>query len=251
MKDQLILHCGSEDATIGDLARLPAPKKRGVLHTPIPHIDILQMAEESLARQGFSVIRRRIGLSPQDDSMFATLMLERTLGDKSARIAAGVRNNHTKRFGGGFVLGEKVFVCDNLGFFASIMALHKHTPSILEELPKRIDNAVSQIPRFLEDRESQIARLQERALTDKEANDLMIRAVRAKAASVSTMPTVIREWYEPSFKEFKPRNAWSLYNAFTFAAKKRFEGRAWGVNEAATSTMKLGKLFDPLTASLN
>ena len=29
------------------------------------------------------------------------------------------------------------------------------------------------------------------------------------------MPDVVQEWREPSHSEFRPRNLWSLFNAFT------------------------------------
>ena len=47
------------------------------------------------------------------------------------------------------------------------------------------------------------------------AHDLTIRAVDCAAITTSQIPDVLREWRTPSHAEFEPRNAWSLFNAFT------------------------------------
>jgi hypothetical protein len=47
----------------------------------------------------------------------------------------------------------------------------------------------------------------------------MIRAVEVGVLPVSTLPKVISEWREPEQNDFRPRNTWSLVNAFTEALK--------------------------------
>jgi hypothetical protein len=35
------------------------------------------------------------------------------------------------------------------------------------------------------------------------------------AITASQVPSVVHEWRVPSHREFRPRNLWSLFNAFT------------------------------------
>ena len=53
-------------------------------------------------------------------------------------------------------------------------------------------------------------------------NDIHHRGcyVDADAITNSQIPEVIDQWREPDHQEFQPRNAWSLFNAFTEATKK-------------------------------
>jgi hypothetical protein len=54
---------------------------------------------------------------------------------------------------------------------------------------------------------------------DRRAHDLIIRAVDCRAITTSQVPKVVDEWRNPTQREFRPRNLWSLFNAFTEAYK--------------------------------
>ncbi|HPA18698.1 MAG TPA: hypothetical protein PLU30_13185 [Verrucomicrobiae bacterium] len=43
----------------------------------------------------------------------------------------------------------------------------------------------------------------------------MIRAADRRAITASQIPDVLDEWRHPEHEAFRPRNAWSLFNAFT------------------------------------
>jgi hypothetical protein len=59
----------------------------------------------------------------------------------------------------------------------------------------------------------------DKPVQDWRAHDLVIRAVDCRAITTSQVPDVLQEWREPSHREFRPRNLWSLFNAFTEAYK--------------------------------
>jgi hypothetical protein len=48
---------------------------------------------------------------------------------------------------------------------------------------------------------------------DWRAHDLVIRSVDCRAITTSQVPDVVQKWREPSHREFRPRNVWSLSNA--------------------------------------
>jgi hypothetical protein len=52
-----------------------------------------------------------------------------------------------------------------------------------------------------------------------EAHDLIIEAFRAGACTSTQIKRVVNQWHVPNHSEFKPRNAWSMFNAFTEVLK--------------------------------
>src|SRR5262249_12084755 len=83
--------------------------------------------------------------------------------------------------------------------------------------------------------------LQDCDLTDQAAEALMLRAWEASLISHKVLPKVIQEWRQPTFPEFEPRTAWSMFNAFTTALGPR---ATTNPQEHARLTMQLGGLVD-------
>ena len=54
---------------------------------------------------------------------------------------------------------------------------------------------------------------------DKLAHDFMVRSIDAGAMTLQMLPQVLKQWREPNHPEFSARTAWSLFNAYTEAAK--------------------------------
>ena len=57
-------------------------------------------------------------------------------------------------------------------------------------------------------------------LTDSRAHYLVVRATDCRAITTSQIPSVLAHWRKPEHEEFHPRNAWSLFNAFTEVFKE-------------------------------
>jgi len=93
--------------------------------------------------------------------------------------------------------------------------------------------------RFLQIDE-RIARYPDRRVTHPQAHDLVIKAVDCQAITPSQIPAVLKEWREPTYEDFRPGNAWSLFNAATDFMK--------GINPnvVMNRTQALHGLFDGL-----
>ena len=59
----------------------------------------------------------------------------------------------------------------------------------------------------------------DREMSNAEAHDLIVRALDARAITTTMVPKVLEQWRSPNHPEFKDRNLWSLYNAFTETLK--------------------------------
>lgn len=95
----------------------------------------------------------------------------------------------------------------------------RHTANVFRDLPDLIYKMLSQVSSLRERQESEITRMKQRGLTDAEAHDLMVRAVKTGILPASRLPRVIDAWEEPEHEVFRPRVAWSLFNAFTEVQK--------------------------------
>ena len=52
-------------------------------------------------------------------------------------------------------------------------------------------------------------------IPDWAAHDFVVRAMDCGAITPSQVQGVVQEWREPTHREFRPRNLWSLFNGFT------------------------------------
>jgi len=64
-----------------------------------------------------------------------------------------------------------------------------------------------------------VATMKALTLQPAQAHHLMVEAIRAHVLPASRLPKVLEAWEEPRHKDFAPRTAWLLFNAFTEVAK--------------------------------
>ena len=81
------------------------------------------------------------------------------------------------------------------------------------------ERAIGQLQDRWQHQETRINRYREQSLADRDAHDLMVRAVDVGVCPVTSLTKVVQEWREPSHEAFRPRTVWSLFNGFTEALK--------------------------------
>jgi hypothetical protein len=131
----------------------------------------------------------------------------------------GIRNSHDKTFPAGIAAGAQVIVCDNLSFSGEVKLARKHTRFIIRDLPRLVQSAVGKLMDRWHHQDTRLATYKLADIDDRTAHDLVIRACDVGVVPNRTIPEVLREWRQPQHAEFEPRNAWSLFNAFTEALK--------------------------------
>jgi len=240
----LLLHCGGTRATREDLLAVPTPPATGSWF-PLPHLDLLAEVEEQLTGCGFEVESSAHALSHGGARYFGVIQV-RLPSVQTAGYGwiVGLRNSHDKTCPAGLVAGTRVLVCDNLAFTGEVKLTRKHTRHAVRDLRHLTARAVGRLgDRFgLLDR--RIAAYREVDIADAAAHDLVVRAVDCRVIATGQVPHVLREWRTPRFEEFRPRTAWSLFNAFTEILKRANPHTSFSRGEA------LHGLFDTV-ASLN
>ncbi len=90
---------------------------------------------------------------------------------------------------------------------------------MFRDLPDLIYRMLSQVAAMRERSDGEIAAMKLRELRPAHAHHLMVEAIRANVLPASRLPKVLEAWEEPRHREFSPRTAWSLFNAFTEVQK--------------------------------
>lgn len=221
MKSNLTLHCGAHLVQREQVVESKTPQ---ATHSwcPIPHGEFVAQVEKALSLQQMTVVEQAHSLTHDGNRYFGLMQVSncKSTGDDYGYVV-GLRNSHDKSYPAGLVVGATVFVCDNLSFSGEIRMARKHTVNIARDLPVLTARAVGLLAQKWTSMNDRIALYKAAQLTDKDANDFMIRAIESGIAPVRQLDTIIKEWRAPRHPEFaETKNAWRLYNAFTEAAKE-------------------------------
>jgi len=233
----LYLHCGSVPTDLNNINAAFTPQATET-HRPISHSDFLDTVEDGLSRSGLTVDSRSYGLSHDDNRMFSLFELSREGGENGTfKNVLGIRNSHDKAFSAGLVCGSKVFVCDNLAFSGEIKMNRKHTTHIMRDLPNLVYHMIGQVVEGWMNQEARYEGYQATNLDQSGADEIVGAALRNEAIPPSKHRKVLDEWNEPRHDEFKPRNAWSMFNAFTEVMKS-------SPSQLTNRSIRLHKVFD-------
>lgn len=215
----LMLHCGGRTADLDTVSNVATPNPEGIWH-PIPHIEVHNAVTRSVNRLGLTVANQVHALGRGGNHYFGLYQLV-TDENPEMGLVLGTRNSHNKEFLAGIAAGEGVFACDNLAFWAEVVLGRKHTTHIMRDLPGLCDKAVGMLAERWTTAAKRVDAYKAHALADTEVHDFAVRAIDADVIPVRSLPTVLKEWREPSHAEFTEngRSAWRLYNAFTEAFK--------------------------------
>jgi hypothetical protein len=214
----LVLHAGAHEATREQVFETPTPEATETW-TPIPHSTLLSLVTAAITASGQVITREGFGLWRNGQRFFGVMEVRNGQRHDDYSMLVGVRNSHDRSFAASLGLGTRVFVCDNQAFSAEVQIARIHSKFILRDLPGLVDKGVALLhdKRGYQDR--RIDAYKGYALGDKDAHDIVIRALRARIINVQRVDKVVAQWYEPDHDAFAPRNAWSLFNDFTEALK--------------------------------
>jgi hypothetical protein len=207
---------GGGNATLEELALIPVPQATAT-YVPVSHFDLANKVK-AIACDMFRALptSESFQLARNGNQMFGVITFP---GENGTGISVGLRNSTDKSMSIGFCVGAEVFVCSNLSFKGQIVVLKKHTQNVLTALE---DSAISILYKartvygsLLEDFE----RLRLIDLDNFQAYKALGVLYGHGVLSPRQLPKALEQWHEPTHDAFKPRNAYSLYNACTEAMK--------------------------------
>jgi hypothetical protein len=219
----LCLHTGAFKVEREQLALAITPA-RTPTWVPIAHDRLLANVLATLERNAFTVVSEAHGLTRDGARYFGLLQVANGHNADDFGLVIGQRNSHDKSFPAGLVIGASVFVCDNLSFSGEVKLARKHTAHVERDLPQLVDRAVGRLADLRHTQEQRFLTYKRAELGDREAHDLLIRAVDARVLPITKLPDVLREWREPRHPDFRDgKTGWRLFNAFTEILKGQLD----------------------------
>lgn len=214
----LCLHCGASEVPRKALALVPTPKPTKTWR-PLAHEEFVRQIEWELPRYGLDVVHEAHALTHDGTRYFGLIQVQNGCNSPDYSWVLGLRNSHDRSLTAGLVAGSQVFVCDNLAFSGEVSISRKHTVRILEDLPGLIGDALGCLLLMFKTQDQRVERYRTTPLNDAAAHDLTIKALDSGVVCASKIPRVLKEWREPTHEAFRPRTAWSWFNAVTEAIK--------------------------------
>jgi len=231
---QLVSHVDTDIVSRAELRALPMLEPTRTFK-PIPHIELVDMLELVLRENQIRIEEERFALRRDGSVLFGVLLL--AYGETAdGRAALGLRTANNKTMSIQLCAGLSVFVCDNLAFRGDMIALkRKHTSGL--NLRIELAGAILRFQEHFGRLAGEVEHLKARALPDVEAKAMIHDAFASGLMPVRFLPEVSQGYFAPELPEFEPRNAWSLHNAFTGAAK------SMPITTRLPAIQALGKFF--------
>jgi hypothetical protein len=184
----------------------------------VPHIELVETLESALAVSHIAIRKEQFALRRDGSTLFGVLQLVyEDTPDGTAALGLRTANNRTMSIQ--ICAGLSVFVCDNMVFRGDLIALNrKHTVGL--HLRTELNHAVLRFQDHFGKLTGEILNLKERGLVDTDAKAIIHDVFVHGIMPIRLLPEVSNLYFEPFVDEFRPRNAWSLHNAFTAAAKE-------------------------------
>lgn len=247
----LMLHCGAYQVDRKEVYGVETPEATET-HFPVPHTLLLEEVEKNLEGNGYEIVNQSHALTKAGQRYFGLLEVRKPqvvevegerltsgdpgdglhltrrefvhLDDPSVKpdygLVIGLRNTHDCSYCAALTMGNRVFVCDNLSFSGEVLIGRRHTKNIRRDLPLMIPRAFGALSVERVNMETRISAYKDAEITDEQAHDMILRSlVDENIFPASKIKSVVNEWRRPSHEEFEPRTVWSLFNAYTEAAK--------------------------------
>lgn len=250
--------CNRKEAFAMDL--IPASTRT---YQPFSNKELVMMINKVAGMFGMTLIDEQLGMDLKGMRFFCVYSIEGLdfFGGR-IKLTIGGCNSYNRSMSGRMCIGADVIVCSNSAFYAYTdeetgingMAIAEHRPGIYDGLFQKIEACFAGIEEFRNRQEMFYGQLDDRTLTEREAYHLIIKAAQAQVVKKTRILRVAEEWdwqekgpqndeeektriWHP---EFKPRTAYSLFNAFTEVQKDQMQANPVNTN---ISTMSLTKFF--------
>ncbi len=214
---QLLSHIDTDLVTREQLALVETPDATRSFK-PVPHIELIDTLEHVLQLNQITIRKEQFALRRDGATLFGVLHL--AYHDTPDGMAAlGLRTSYNRTMSIQICAGLSVFVCDNMVFRGDLIALNrKHTAGL--HLRTELNHAILRFQDHFGRLTGEIKNLKDRSLTDEHAKGIIHDVFVQGILPIRLLPEASNLYFEPFVDEFRPRNAWSLHNAFTAVAKE-------------------------------
>ena len=222
--------CTRNSSTEMDVRMVPVPETTRS-YTPMPHGDLIDTITTQLSHHlsEYHIVDKQYGLAREGQQLFGLMTLKRNdydivdaeIVEDNLDISIGFRNSYDKSMSVGIVGGAKVFVCDNMMMTSdAVKFMKRHTKNVLKEFDYMLWTNLPELQHQFVSMKDAKATLQGVEIEHEQGYEFLGRMFGNKLLTPVQLSSAVEDWRNPSFESFKPRTAWSLYNAATWGLKK-------------------------------
>ena len=236
--------CTRNSSTEMDVRMVPVPETTRS-YTPMPHGDLIDTIITQLSHHlsEYHIVDKQYGLAREGQQLFGLMTLRKKvyphpaditmaegieeeyvnppMAEDKLEISIGFRNSYDKSMSVGIVGGAKVFVCDNMMMTSdAVKFMKRHTKNVLKEFDYMLWTNLPELQHQFVSMKDAKATLQEVEIEHEQGYEFLGRMFGNKLLTPVQLSSAVEDWRNPSFESFKPRTAWSLYNAATWGLKK-------------------------------
>ena len=226
----LVLHCGAHKATWQDVMNSRAKEPKSDTYVPIEHGEFVNTVIEALDHHGYEIKSEAHALMKRGQRYFGYFdVAHRDLpNDPEHARTIGLRNGHDGQMPAALAGGLHTFVCDNLCFSGDMVKVQRrHTRFIHRDIMNVISRGIADLSETFAEHDERIDFYKDKQIADSSFfNDILITAIRHRAALPTQLPKIIREWDRsvngegPGGHESLAGNSYySLMNCFTEVEK--------------------------------
>lgn len=199
---------------------IPAPENTSDRYQPVQHKDLVSSITNRLDKHGVIIEEEKFNLSKNDRELAGSfrVSIPNEEAPQGTAFSLGFHHALTGAHSIKFAAGLEIFICGN-GMVSGDFCIKKmHTTGF--NLSVHIEAGINQFLRESTKTQSTIDALKQRELADYQVNNRLMAAGREGLLPWSAIGKVDREYRNPTFKTFDRKDAWGLYNAFTYVAQQ-------------------------------
>lgn len=233
MRDsQLIVHSGGFEASRDEVeaVQVPIPGASQSRWAPVPYREFL--GQIGVACENARVPVRwdaaRYALANEGRRLFGTAPLAfdgidpDLTGDWAPMI--GFRQSYDQSISAGLVMGQRVFVCDNLAFSGEFQISAKNTLEVLEVLPVRLAGAADRMLAWAIGMAGEVKLMKRIHPQSWEVSHILVESIRRGIIPGSKASQIVGEIDHPTYDYGNGNgsaNLWTIFNAFTSSQRDR------------------------------
>lgn len=199
---------------------LERPERAGRYWRGIGHGELVEQIAVELDARNIKITSENWYLFGGNACLAGTMGLE--LSDIQApngtHFSLGIHHGNDMSAALRFAVGASVFVCSNGIVTGDFIVKRRHTLNfnLAEVVHEGIDRYIDGLPGI----NNFIETLQGKDISNPQCDRLLMEAGRQKLLPWSRIGAVDAEFHNPTFSDFGRRDAWGLYNAFTYVVQK-------------------------------
>lgn len=199
---------------------LKRPEHVGNRWTGIKHEDLLESIDSKLEERGIKKLSERLYLNHHGAGMIGYMKVQvpHVQSPEGLDFCLGFKHSNDAQVALKFVVGAQVFVCSNGVVTGEHLISRLHTKGL--NLNESIDKGLDKYMIGVQGIQTFVNTLKEKELNDQNSDKILMETGRQGLLPWSRIGLVDKEFRNPRFSEFSEKNAWSLYNAFTYTVQK-------------------------------